>query len=490
MTVDFEALRTRMLVKYPFFGSIIANVKFKEANVTSHGMPTAATNGKTVFVNPKVTELYDEDELFFMLCHEICHIAFDHILRSEGKIMRIWNKATDAVINQFLKRDDLKLIDGVIDIPEAVNYDAETLYEKMLAEEKMRQNNNNQRDNEMQQPGEGGIQGDSSDEDSNEQNEGHDSHDMWDEAVRRHKEGKDVDDEDDEKKGGSGQDDSDKNEDGKEDVGNDQEDSDKEKDGSGGNMKDDDDKESLSEEERQMKDKQKELSDMGEKNGFSKNIEEKKKQLEKFKNDLTRQASGAGKTSRGSLRDIGVVGHSKPIVDWRYYLKEATKYELDWSYKNAYIEDGVVTPQLEKYFVSDTEIVLDTSGSIDSELLKNFLRECKNILLYSRMKVGCFDTEFYGFHEIKTEADIEKMTFEGGGGTDFNAAVEAFTFRTENKIIFTDGYASMPRKAVNAIWVVFGDYTINPPGGKVIYISKEDYKKLCQPTSKKSGRTR
>ena len=55
----------------------------------------------------------------------------------------------------------------------------------------------------------------------------------------------------------------------------------------------------------------------------------------------------------------------------------------------------------------ETEIVLDTSGSINEILLKNFLRECKNILQHTKLKVGCFDTEFYGFHEIRTEEDIE-----------------------------------------------------------------------------------
>lgn len=89
----------------------------------------------------------------------------------------------------------------------------------------------------------------------------------------------------------------------------------------------------------------------------------------------------------------------------------------------------------------ETEIVLDTSGSINEVLLKNFLRECKNILQHSRLKVGCFDTKFYGFHEIRTEEDIENMKFIGDGGTDFDVAVNAFSRRVENKIIFTDGEA-------------------------------------------------
>lgn len=146
---------------------------------------------------------------------------------------------------------------------------------------------------------------------------------------------------------------------------------------------------------------------------------------------------------------------------------------------NATIEDGVVVANLEEIPTPKTEIVLDTSSSINETLLKNFLRECKNILQHSRLKVGCFDTEFYGFHDIRTEKDIEDMKFEGSGGTDFNAAVRAFSRRGESKIIFTDGKSSMPDMPFNAIWIVFGDRQINPKGGKVICITPEQLRKLC-----------
>ena len=122
--------------------------------------------------------------------------------------------------------------------------------------------------------------------------------------------------------------------------------------------------------------------------------------------------------------------------------------------------------------------MLDTSGSIDDTLLKNFLRECKNILPHSKLKVGCFDDIFYGFHEIRTEEDIENMEFVGRGGTNFNAAVEAFTRRVDNKIIFTDGEGYEPEKPLDAIWIIYGDEDIKPKGGKVIRISEEQLSEL------------
>lgn len=106
------------------------------------------------------------------------------------------------------------------------------------------------------------------------------------------------------------------------------------------------------------------------------------------------------------------------------------------------------------------------------------MRECKNILQTSKVKVGCFDTKFYGFQEIRTEHDIDQLPFMGGGGTDFDVAVDAFSRRVENKIIFTDGCATMPEKAIDAIWIVFGNEKIRPKGGRVIYITEEQLRNL------------
>ena len=52
MNYDIAALKRKMLVKYPFFGSVVANVDYKEDNNIS----TAETDGKTIYYNPKFLE--------------------------------------------------------------------------------------------------------------------------------------------------------------------------------------------------------------------------------------------------------------------------------------------------------------------------------------------------------------------------------------------------------------------------------------------------
>ena len=466
MKYDIAALKRKMLVKYPFFGSVVASVGYKE----NKDIPTAGTDGETIYYNPKYLESLSVEEQTFIFAHEVCHIAFNHILRSEGKDPELWNIATDGVINQFLKRDGLKMVPGGVDMAEAINYDAEQLYEKLLQEKQQRQQqqqngkgnsqseqgnqqqssgssqgengqqqyqsqqqnssnseNSQEQDKQSQEQRGGGSGKDSQEENKSKQDVGHDTHSMWEQAVKKYKEQ--------------------------------QEKSDKK-------------------EKSELEKKQEELEVMGERDAFKKNLEDKKKQLEELKEAISKRASQAGTSTNRDVRTVKDIGTAKPIVDWRYVLREAIKYDVDWSYKNATLEDGVVTANLEEQPMPETEIVLDTSGSINEVLLKNFLRECKNILQHTKLKVGCFDTEFYGFHEIRTEEDIENMKFVGGGGTDFDVAVGAFSRRVENKIIFTDGEASMPDMLIDAIWIVFGGEKINPKGGKVIHITPEQLDRL------------
>ncbi|MDE6013476.1 MAG: hypothetical protein K2G50_00875, partial [Anaeroplasmataceae bacterium] len=220
------------------------------------------------------------------------------------------------------------------------------------------------------------------------------------------------------------------------------------------------------------------LTEIGEKAVFKQNKIERKKQLEELRKSLASKSHGYGSDTNSEIRNITDIGLSEPLIDWIRLLKEAVKYDIDWSYQNAGIEDGVVTAYLEEFPKQEKEIILDTSGSINETLLRNFLRECKNILQTSKVRVGCFDTKFYGFTEIKDVSDIDNLPFYGGGGTNFDVAVNAFTRRVENKIIFTDGEAPMPDTSLDVIWIVFGGAKINPKGGKVIYIDDEQLKRL------------
>ena len=276
MKYDIEALKRKMLVKYPFFGSVVAGVKYKE--VRSVG--TAGTDGKTIYYNPDFLEKLSTDKQTFIFAHEVCHIAFNHILRSEGKNSQIWNTATDAVINQFLKRDGLKMVEGGVDIADAINYDAEQLYNKMMQEQ----------ENKTNQSSSGNGQ---QDQNRPKQDVGHDTHSLWEDAVKKHKEEQTKS--------------SEKKENSLDKLLNRK-------------------KEENPKEKTEIEKKQEELEEMGEKDAFKKNRDEKKQQLEELKQAIAKQASTPGTSTNRDIRTVSDIGTAKPLIDWRYILREAIIY--------------------------------------------------------------------------------------------------------------------------------------------------------------------
>ena len=189
---------------------------------------------------------------------------------------------------------------------------------------------------------------------------------------------------------------------------------------------------------------------------------------QKSKSKLSGDAQGA------QAREIDEPGVAQAVAGLSKFIEPSMQLDYDW-FPADRIRDGILVEQFKAYPVPHAEILLDTSASIDEELLRTFVRAVKDILKDDTVvKVGCFDTEFYGFQELHSEKDISKLEIIGSGGTNFEAAVKAFTGEAETKIIFTDGYAEMPETRIEAIWVVYSDIPVNPPGGKVIYVNKPE----------------
>lgn len=417
MNVDINSIKRDLINRYPFFGSIVDSLEYVETKncIGPNGNPTAGTNGNTIYYHPDFISGLNDKQKTFVFAHEVCHVAFNHMNRGKNKNQKVWNVATDAVINAFLKKDGLEFVDGVVDIPWAIKYDAEEMYEKLMKKQNKKKKQNQQNDQNQ----------------SNSNDVGHDTHIFWDENI--------------------------------------------EKQNDNAIKKMQEEFEKLGEKETLKPKEKEEIKDMLKK--MRKALEDIKKQKKPVSLKKIRTAGSDTSSDTIKFDDIGT---SYPLINWPLILKRPTEItELDWSYQNSYVEDGVVLANLEESSYlkfHETEILLDTSGSVEDELLRSFLRECKNILNHSRIKVGCFDTKFYGFHEIRNIKEVDDFTFVGRGGTDFNVAVNAFSDNADNKIIFTDGASSMPNKKIDAVWVIFGGQLYEQPnGGKVIYV---DEKKL------------
>ena len=177
----------------------------------------------------------------------------------------------------------------------------------------------------------------------------------------------------------------------------------------------------------------------------------------------------AGEESGTKSIEIDDPGLARAVAGLAEMLEPSLQLDFDW-FPGSTIRDGMLRYDFRAYPVSQAEILLDTSASVDADLLRYFVRGVKALLREDAVvRVGCFDTKFYGFQDVFTEEDIENLQFHGSGGTDFTVAINAFTGDAENQIIFTDGYAQMPEQGCNCVWVVYGSMAIHPIGGRVIY---------------------
>lgn len=130
MICDIAALRRKVIARYPFFGSIAANIDCQE----TEDVETIEHDSEHILYNPRYLAGLSDSNRVFLLTRELCHIAFRHTERGGGKDPVIWERAAEAVINQMLKRDGLDIPTGDIDYPEAIDYDVEQYYEVLLRE--------------------------------------------------------------------------------------------------------------------------------------------------------------------------------------------------------------------------------------------------------------------------------------------------------------------------------------------------------------------
>jgi predicted metal-dependent peptidase len=102
--------RAKMLVKHPFFATIMMGMPM----VLTTDIPTAATDMKSLFVNPDFVESIDDDVLMFVVAHEIMHTALEHGIRRQSRDPMLWNIATDYSINLTLKDSKFKVWDRAL----------------------------------------------------------------------------------------------------------------------------------------------------------------------------------------------------------------------------------------------------------------------------------------------------------------------------------------------------------------------------------------
>ena len=87
--------RMRILARNGFFGLLLMHMQF----ALDEEIETAATDGKRIVFSPKFLDDLSDDELEFIMLHEIMHVVLRHTSRGAGRDDWLFNVACDIVVN-------------------------------------------------------------------------------------------------------------------------------------------------------------------------------------------------------------------------------------------------------------------------------------------------------------------------------------------------------------------------------------------------------
>ncbi len=356
--------KSLLTVKYPYFGILASRLKHEP----SDSLSGYASNGKRFLYNIEFLERRSVEEVMFILTNCVMHHVLSHQQRRLNRRGKLWQLATDYVINNLLSKSGLV-------IPVGANYNKD--YEGMYAEEIYDTLKNDLTLGEGDAFGEGG---DSVPESSTMEQEGDDSQSF-----------SNID-------------------------------------------------------------------------GIADELDTQDELQWQYAASIAQEVA-----QRKGAMPLGLERLGKKVkssdVDWRFELYNAVNRHMRNNYafmppNKKHIHRGIVLPSL----TSDTLslcVAIDTSGSIDNQLLGAFMEEFKTIMQnFPSVKIELIiaDAKVHAHHTFQGG---ERMDFvlKGGGGTDYRPTfdyVEANLPMTTMLLYFTDGEGSFPRIPPNyeVLWAL------------------------------------
>ena len=511
-TIDMRELQKQQRLakaalsnQLPHVGILAEKLRF----IYTFKVPTQATDGYNVFVNPEFTNNLSLEGKIFVMAHELMHCILNHVRRgiAKGATMPKANIAADYEVNQTLVNMGLSSesfvkneIHGYID-KKWSKIGFEEIYDKMTDDDwKSNQQpqtgdpGNNQNDsNQSTQPQSGqdsssggnsqpqssrDQQGNSNKNNSNQGNNGGSKPSEYTnengEKVRR------VTPQD-RQRGGQ----------------------------SGGGMEGQEDMINRSQ-----------GNDLAKEEGYDKgngesNDEAQSKVWEKIANDLAKKAGD--KPGFENIRIAADISKTSDDGTWRRRLAKIVGRSISpESKRRGFTHQNTLASQTRLALTdftnyNNTDFIgcfVDTSGSMSQDFLKACMIDVMKVADAKKpneISVVQFDTKIQYLKTFKNTAQFKKefkaIQIKGGGGTDVKDCFELYKFKKLQKpnksgeywpatvsdlvIIFTDGYLDQYKRpnqlCKNLIWVVIGnpsfDLSYPEPNTSVIHVSKEQAQK-------------
>jgi predicted metal-dependent peptidase len=215
--------------------------------------------------------------------------------------------------------------------------------------------------------------------------------------------------------------------------------------------------------------------------------DEQKKNLERAVQEAAQQgALLAGKTGSGGNRMLDDVLSSK--VDWREVLREfvtttctGSDYST-WARPNRrYWGAGIYLPSGISEKVDELVIAIDTSGSIDGQMISQFMGEVAGIcesVKPAAVRILYWDTAVCG-DESYTEDQIANIIHStkpvGGGGTRVSCVSDYLSkqgITPQAVIVLTDGYlgSDWGTWTVPVLWCIVDNASRTAPNGTTVHV--------------------
>jgi predicted metal-dependent peptidase len=177
-------------------------------------------------------------------------------------------------------------------------------------------------------------------------------------------------------------------------------------------------------------------------------------------------------------------------MNWRELLRmqlESTiKSDFSWmrASRKGWHTDAIM-PGMKNDDMIDIAVAIDASGSINPNMLKDFLSEIQGIMdsfpAY-KIHVFTFDTEAYNpaTYDSDNLDSICDYDIHGGGGTDFDCIYNYLKdqdLQPRRLVVFTDGYpfgSWGDENYTDTVWILHGTKEIVPPWGQYAYYEESE----------------
>ena len=405
--------RSRILKQYPFYGYLVMHLQL---GVTDCG--TACTDMEHLMFDPDFAERLSDDEMIFVMLHEVLHCALSHCTRSRNYHTELFNIAADIVVNsnilysmgiQEFEVAGIPAMHTTPDGQEGYHFSAEEVYRmlpqnnvagvsidgaggpsgSMVSDENSEDSSNNALSGGMS------VAGTESSIDS------FDSHDIW----------------------------------------------------------------SSVEENDAATDKWKNLTTEG---GKKYSSAEMPLSVREYILELEREAQVDWRTV---LQDFIQLYHDR--FDYSFSPSDR---RYTWS---DFVMPAFSEQDDER--IENLWFCVDTSGSISRDLLSEVLSEIRQaVLLFEHLsgKLSFFDTHVTDPIPFEDEEDLLDIPAAGGGGTSFSAIFRYLKGFSEEDmpsaiIILTDGYCDYPNESaaldIPVLWIIY-DNAADPPWGRFVHV--------------------